>query len=277
MSQKIPLFNGVIGSLEAAVAPGATLAVFTPPDADSDAPNIYEVHLFMSPRRVNGGAGDEVKMFVRAYEDVSTPFTVWRAPTTNIAIDRSPVVKMLDGYPVRGDVTLDFLAEGSDQPSDAIFLWGYYHRVGQGPLKEAERRPIGQNLTSFNAGVPFELAPGASAIVHVFQQNRIDEISLAVVFSDDPATTDTVSLLFEDASNVPVSAIATFRPAPAVEYDALASGIVLPPAASFFPPSPYFIHQCPFGGGAIPTLHHLRVTNNAPALSASIHGYFTRR
>lgn len=277
MSQKIPLFNGVIGSLEAAVAPGATLPVFTPPDADSDAPNIYEVHLFMSPRSVNGGAGDAVSMAVRAYENPAAPFTVWRAPTTSAAINRSPVSKMLDGYPIRGGVSLDFLAAGSAQPGDEIFLWGYYHRVGQGPLKEAERRPIGLALAPFNAGVPFALAPGASAIIHVFQQNRIDEISLAAVFSDTVGATDTVSLLFEDASNVPVSAIATFRPANANEYDPLASGRVLPPEASLFPPSPYFIHQCPFGGGAIPTLHHLRVTNNSPSLVAFIHGYFTRR
>jgi len=276
MSQKIPLFNGVIASLEAAVAPGATLPVFTPPDSDSDAPNIYEVHLFMSPRRANG-ASDTVEMSVRAYEDPATTFTVWRAPTTSAAINRSPISKMLDGYPVRGGVSLDFQAVGSAQPGDEIFLWGYYHRVGQGVLKEAERRPIGQALTPFNAGIPFALAPGASAIVHIFQQNRIDEISLAAVFGDTVGATDTVSLLFEDANNVPVSSIATFRPATAVDYDPLASARVLPPEAALFPPSPYFIYQCPFGGGAIPTLHHLRVTNNAVALPVSIHGYFTRR
>jgi hypothetical protein len=280
MGQKIPLFSGVIASLEAVPSPGTTLDVFTPPDKTSKVPAIYEVHLFMSPRSANGPAVDGPVYKLRAQSDVDVG-VVWQCPHTASAavgfVDRAPISKILDGFPVRGDVKLSLNADGVAAPGDPAFIWGYVHRIGEGRLKQAERRPIGKALAGFNAGMPFTLLPGADVVVHTFAKNRIDEISLAAVFLDTTGTGETVSLIFEDANNVPVAPAATFRPQKSNTYSLdAAGGVVLPPFGGLFPSSPYFIHQCPFGGGYIPTLDHLRIKNNSAGTAASIHGYFTR-
>ena len=279
MGQKIPLFNGVIASVEA--VPGGTLLdVFTPPDKTSKAPAIYEVHLYMSPRSANNPAATSVVYSLLAQQGADLG-VVWKCPSdaaaSNVFVNRNPIAKVLDGYPIRGDVKLFVAAVGVAVAGDPAFFWGYYHRVGQGQLKQPERRPIGKALDGFNAGVPFTLAPGADAVIHTFAKNKIDEISLAAGFFNDHTNADTVSLLFEDVNNVPVGPIATFRPAKSNDYSVDAAGsVVLPPFGGLFPPSPYFIHQCPFGGGYLPTLDHLRVKNNSAGVGASVHGYFTR-
>jgi hypothetical protein len=268
MSQKIPLFNGVIASAPVAAAPGIVTPIFTPPDSNSDAPNIYEVHLWVSPRLSNL---DPVTAQVQARERSGTPVPVWQG-VANAGVTGYPIVKALDGYPVRGDVTLEMLSS-APVGGDPIFMWGYYRRVGEGPQLQPERRPIGQALTPFNAGVPFAIAPGASQIIHVFEPNRIDEISLAAFIGGL-----TLMLTFEDINNGVLATPFLFIPVGANTYQPVAGDFV-GPQGSLFPPSPYFIHQCPFGGGYLPTLHHIRAWNLAAEGNpdAIFHGYFTRR
>lgn len=292
MSQKIPLFNGVIVGAPVAAAPGFVTPVFTPPDADSDAPAIYEVHLYVAPRRSNAGAPgqDPVTAIVRAYEStgIALAVPVWRA-TANANVKANPIAKALDGHPVRGDVTLDMLASAAGG-GDPIFMWGYSRRVGEGPQIQPERRPIGQApATPFNAGVPFRIPPnGGNQIVHVFEQNRIDEISLAAFFDSDAAaalTDNFLQLTFEDVNNNPLASPFIFVPQTSNMYEEIGSAgalKALPPFASLFPPSAYLIHQCPFGGGYLPTLHHIRAWNirvgaEGTNPDAIVHGYFTRR
>ena len=289
MSQKIPLFQGVIRDMAVAAAPGAVLDIFTPPDADSDAPNIYEVHLWVAPRLVNTGApgNDPVATQVRAYEgpNAASAVSVWRA-LANANVRANPVAKALDGYPIRGDVTLDMLATAATG-ADPIFMWGYYRRVGEGPQIQPERRPIAQApSTPFNAGVPFVVPTNGSQIIHVFEPNRIDEISLAAFFDSDDSDAlvdNTLRLSFEDVNNNILS-FYDFVPQTTNTYEAIGTAPdlkALPPNASLFPPSAYVIHQCPFGGGYLPTLHHIRAwniqTQEGENPDAIFHGYFTRR
>jgi hypothetical protein len=281
-SQKIPLFGGLIAGVDAATPNPVLLPVFTPPDSTSKAPAIYEVHLFVSPRRLNP-ALPVTAYGVSASDPVGAGGLVW-VGRLSPDVNREPVAKALDGHPVRGAVALHFSALGTPAivATDLTFLWGYYLRVGQGTKKQAERRPIGKTLTGFNAGVPFTIAAGASEIVHVFEKNRIDEISLAGMYLGGDVDGDvTLSLIFEDVNDVALAPPAFFRPRTARDYtDATTVGnrVILPPFGGLFPPSPYFIHQCPFGGGGSPTLHHLRVRNDvaAPGAPMSVHGYFVR-
>jgi len=277
MSQKIPLFNGVIVGAPVAAAPGFVTPVFTPPDVGAAAPAIYEVHLWVSPRENNAepnpGAAIAV---VQAREGSGAAVPVW-AGIPNAGVHAQPIVKALDGYPVRGDVTLEMLVTAT-MGGDPIFMWGYYRRVGEGPQLQPERRPIGQTLTPFNAGVPFVIAAAGSSIIHVFEPNRIDEISLAAFITG--ASDDVLQLTFEDIANNSLATPFTFKPKAANIYQPVAADFI-GPNGSLFPSSPYFIHQCPFGGGYLPTLHHIRAWG-IPAVgegssSAIFHGYFTRR
>ena len=288
MSQKIPLplLRGTILSVPVQVAGPAAVPVpvFTPPDKDSDAPAIYEVHLYISaPKQGGVGAPAAISIVLFANEGAKPSVPVWAA-STNSQVNLDPVVKILDGYPVRGDVTLALLAVATADAGTSLPLavWGYYHRVGQGEIKQAERRPIGTPLGAFNAGVPFDLAPGASAVVHTFEPNRIDEMSLAFLrLGAEPVQADVIGLMFEDENNVLVTPSAIFLPRTPTVFNTLALPstlpAALPPYGSLFPPGPYQIYQCPFGGGGFPTLDHLRVSNGSPDKRAIVHGYFTRR
>jgi hypothetical protein len=200
-------------------------------------------------------------------------------------------VKVLDGYPVRGDVSLILRAIGSPIATpDGPQMWGFFYAVGAGRIQEDERRFIGVPLTGFGKGLGFPLSTQPSilpaeagpapldSIIHVFEPNRVDEMSLGFTpFVVPPVPGTLFRLTFEKIDNTPVI------PGHAVNLLALSAygpGGVLP-ASGGYPPSPYLFHNIPFGGGGQPLLHHIRasvvggVADEPGALFA--HGYFVRK
>lgn len=269
MNQKIPLFGGLIAGIPVGAGPQT---VFTPPDKDSDAPGIYELHLFVAQAEDEG-------VVVSVYEGTNAAAAVpaWIGQS-NADARYNPIAKPLDGFPVRGDVTVQITALDKGG-NDTVFAWGYYFRVGQGPQQQAERRPIGQALEPFNAGVPFRIAAdGGSQIIHTFEPTKFDEMSLALLHAVGALDTREVTLDFEDVDHN-VLATAKLRPFAATAYYSAAAAVALPPFGGSFPPSPYQIYQCPFGvGGGGPVPRFLRVTNDAGNdAELLVHGYFTRR
>jgi hypothetical protein len=288
-SQKLPLFGGTIQPLFPDLTnPLASLAlnpVFTPPDATTKAPRYFALHLWVLPPLASAGL---VGCGIYITENpTGKQGAAWAGIFPITAVGGQPV-KVLDGYPVRGDVTVAASAVGvAASGSSNLKMWGYYVPVGEGTVREDERRFIGQNLQRFNAGIGyvlgFQLTPppplppavpaGAPSdtIIHVFEKDRIDEMSLA--FTPMAPVACFAVLSFETEANTLVhpEAFATFH---------IGTG-AQPPQGQYsaFPPSPYVIYKAAFGGHGYPTLHHLRVTVGAdsPDVAVGVHGYFTRR
>jgi hypothetical protein len=290
-SQKLPLFGGMIQPVHANLNPTVSLAanpIFSPPDKTSKAPQTFELHLWLLPP-LDSGANPQGFEVLVTEDATGRQSAAWAGLLAPNAGKGGQPQKVLDGYPVRGAVTVGLaVAAAADQYPSGPQMWGYYVPVGQGSLREDERRFIGQdNLQKFNEGLGFSLlwnitAPlppvpaglagsPSSAVVHVFEKGRIDEVSLA----------------FAPLLPVPCWAVVTFE-----KED---NSLVIPghsvqmyidtpfanPSAAFgaFPPSPYVINKIPFGGGGQPLLHHIRVAvafdGNDRALG--VHGYFIRK
>lgn len=290
-SQKLPLFGGMVQPVHTGplVTPAVT-PIFTPPDAGSRAPEIYELHLWVSL----GLSIAKPDLQVVARDNATGRNSVIWAAQTSVT-DSTPYlsypIKVLDGFPVRGGISIELTAGvgGADLYPTGPQLWGYYRVAGQGTVREDQRRPIGANLPGFAAGLPIALAtqpPPASmspstpqdAVVHVFEPGRVDEISLAFPSQNLPVAPATSGftiweLTFERADNtsiipnhiVYINSITAYGPV---------SGWGITPA------SPYFFDKVAFGGGGTPALHHIRVKcSDADGITGagSVHGYFTRR
>lgn len=282
-SQKLPLFGGLILPVHGSTPVPTTTRVFIPPDADSKAPITYELHLWVLGL-VTGNV-----MAVAVTDQVSGKvgyaFTGVSA-SPNFFVPQ----KVLDGFPVRGNVRVDFQLVAADAWPTGVQLMGYYVPVGLGAVKEEERRAIGRPLTKNGAGVPFALCTPPvvagfpadatpDAVIHTFDSGHIDEISLGMnTFLN---TGGEIHLTFERKDNTPVIpghyvrmfAFQKFGPS---SFADAAAGTPY----GLFPLSPYQIHKVPFGG--FPDLHHLRATaidfGAGPKQSAvSVHGYFVRK
>lgn len=276
-SQKLPLFGGLIQPAAVGASPATEITtIFTPPDKDSKAPQTYELHVWLKcdglVRALSVLAVDNLNGKVGG---------VWGGVS---AVGNGSIPqKILDGFPVRGDVTIGFVASGvpADVYPHGLQLWGYYVPVGQGAVVEEARRPIGQALAKFGAGVPFLLSnvqppvspvPASaptSAIVHVFSPGRVDDITLGFT-AFGPAGCG-ARLTLEKADSTPVIA------GHYIDFDALTPFGPGLPAFGSFPPSPYVIHKLPLGGH--PDLHHLRVEATdlgEGSAGLGVHGFFTR-
>jgi hypothetical protein len=278
-SQKLPLFGGMIQPIHVGMGlPAVQNDIFTPPDKTSKAPQTYELHLW-----VMASAAGQTLAVVSQESATGKVGLAWGGISAggNVGVPQ----KVLDGYPVRGDVKMALLASSAaaDPYPVGPQMWGYYLPVGQGALREDERRFIGAALQKSNAGVGFVLSsvqpspasfPAGSpdnAIVHTFEPNRIDELSLAFTpYADIGAL---ARLTFEDAANQPII------PLHYVQFVAYTSYGPGAPAFGAFPPSPYLLHKIPFGGGGIPKLHHIRVKIVAfeGDTGLGVHGYFIRK
>jgi hypothetical protein len=305
-SQKLPLFNGIIapvsyGNLnDVPPVPASPVAVATPPDKNLEprgAQAFYAIHLWLIPGVV--AAEDENEFYqLSAFLD-SNPTNlvpIWQGKLWETFLGNvyAAPMKILDGYPIRGNVGLVFQAwktkAGDVNPyPEGAQLFGYYYRVGEGTQIEAERRFIGEpssDADNVTQGIPIELpANQEKKIVHYFEPNRIDEISLAWSFPpvvSGPFNTTHVGLYFEDENNNPlipghVVNIVQFQTntAPPGLFD---------PQRNYLrdPKSIYTIYKAVFGGGltnlGLPQPHHLSMANLAPKnQSIYAHGYFTRR
>lgn len=283
-SPKIPLFGGMIQPLHEGVGGTAEInPIFTPPDADSDNPVTYEVHLWALPAGIPEiSSVGEVWSVVATENPTGKAAFAWSTAVPTYTANKP--IKVLDGYPVRGNVSLSFLVAGAgaDHYPVGPQMWGYYYIVGQGKIKEDERRFIGrQDLKDFNAGVGFMVKDPVSAVpvgaptivrMHTFEPNRIDEMSIQ--FSPALPHDVIVALVFMKKDDTPVI------PGHGVLFYLDYSDF--PPGAGQYPPSPYMIYQAAFGGGGEPLLDHLRLdwySNGGIGgdSAAAGNGYFMRR
>ena len=113
-AQKIPLFGGMIIPVHngntTILLPAIPTVVASPPDKallPQGVQGTYEIHLWLKP-----GPRTAEEYTVTAYldSDPDTKIIVWSAPQTAIPTgpDGAPA-KILDGYPVRGSVTLQLI------------------------------------------------------------------------------------------------------------------------------------------------------------------------
>ena len=285
-AQKIPLFGGMIIPVHNGSGTHAVPVVVAPPTVVASPPDkaflpqgtqgTYEVHLWLKPGGGVAAAAAELYA-VEAYLD-SNPAVkqlVWGYPQANLPVPLNGApVKILDGYPVRGGVTVQFTSYipagtyvGDAYPTGSQ-LFGYYYRVGQGQQVQPERRFIGEDSPDgIAAGVPIVLNEDERKIIHVFDSNRLDEMSLGFAQAADEATSGFANIRFEDVNNNLI-----------IPNQQINLAIEQGPNFLRDPQSVYYINQVPFGGGYISNLDHIAVTNqSSDDRSIWIHGYFTRR
>jgi hypothetical protein len=284
-SQKIPLFNGMIipihnGSSGAVPAtPPIPTIVASPLDKALKPEGVratYEVHLWLKPGAgVLASPSDYYFLYAYLDNDPATKILVWAAQQATFPVPlNGPPVKILDGYPVRGNVTLALETDipamgyaGGDAYPTGAQVFGHYFRVGQGSQIQPERRFIGDaSPDGITSGVPLVLAAEERKILHVFEDNRIDEITLGFAQDSVLDTEGFINITFEDENNNLI-----------IPGQEINMGFVASPNFLRDPQSVYSIYQVPFGGGFIPNLHHIAVTNLKDDRAAFVHGYFTRR
>ena len=287
-SQRLPLFGGIIQPIHVTVS-ATTVPIFTAP-VDLRSPRTYELHLWLLPAFTQA-AGEEEEYTVTA-QDGALGGVVWRGKSAagGFLAGAKPI-KVLDGYPVRGGVTLAMTgkkAAGADRYPVGAQMWGYLYQLGEGTAYSGERRFIGrEDLPGYNAGVPFSFGmpstPAApdSQIIHVFEPGRLDDVSLALACLPGAAGDlfFLALLSFEDVNNVP---LIPGHYVPMLIDDAVGNPAYLgstnaQPGQNTGASSPYFLQGIPFG--ANPLLHHLRlrfVALEASTGVGSAHGFFIR-
>jgi hypothetical protein len=305
--QKIPLFGGLIQACHDSTTPTpAVTPVFTPPDSvlAPGSQAYYAVHLWLKPAViVLIGAPTDVQYSVQAFRgsNPSDKRLIWSA-ADSFLLDvigffnagapsiqqvgnfsdalEAPVsgipTKILDGYVVRGDVTLQLESKavlaGTDQfaSPDGTKIWGYYYRIG---AENEGYRFIGELPAGplFDTGLPIKVGPGETKVLHAFQPDRIDEIYLeiaALAFAGegvDPALPAT--LTFSD------SAVAGGGTALSAMNILLPKTVRGAPNTVRDPESPYNIYGA---WGNNPALKTLQITNADGATSIFVHGRFAR-
>lgn len=273
-SQKLPLplLGGQIYPLHNAQAPGTPQTIFVPPDAVLDEPpSTYEVHLWLMPP-ISYGEATAWSIDVQARDlDTNTAVRIWSGVITPANLSHWPIRKVLDGFPMRGNVSIEVVSATAgadvDQYPVGAQVFGYCYRIGQGPVLQTERRFIGQNLPEFKKGLPFSIPAATKQVVHTFEAGRIDEISLALSASPPAGAL----LYFEDAAGNPIIPTQSIS-VPAAPIPDLSSAEAEAPEG-IQPFSPYLIHQIPFGG-INPNLK--RISVQAVGGDITVHGYFTR-
>jgi hypothetical protein len=121
-------------------------------------------------------------------------------------------VKVLDGYPVRGDVQIELFSGPLVDGGEDLFgypkgtkIWGYYQRLGADTeaWNYIGESPVGP---LFDTGLPIEFAKGEQKIIHTFDPARSDEIFLGFTSRlDAQAAGSSVFLSFVDANMNEVS------------------------------------------------------------------------
>jgi hypothetical protein len=261
-SQKIPLFEGI---MKAVGDPAPTfIDLFTPLDRNltDGTQAFYEVHMWISPE----GTPTDVYELQAVQSGNPAAVPIWNTDNLVAApFQQGLPIKMLDGYPVRGDVTIQgsFLSAASSS-----HVFGYYYRVGQGEVLQPARRFIGQDLSpTFDAGLPINFAAGEKKVIHKFVSGRIDEISLAFMQSAPEVLPPVATLRFEDSNGV---ILAGTTP--------VLINLETVPDFRRNPASPYTYYQIALGGSpAQPNLAQMSIESAVPLQQDfSVHGYFTR-
>lgn len=290
--QKLPLFGGIIapvhnGSDDPAIA-ATPLTIFTPPDkglSPRGVQNYYELHLWLLP---SSGGPDEVYQLEVTDDNVGADITLWAGnrATAFLGAPGGAALKILDGYPVRGNVTLKLTVAqvsagggGADLYPAGAQVWGYYYLRGAGSKLEEERRFIGapsNDSDGLTVGLPVTLSPDEKQVLHTFENNRIDDVSLAFGLVNPatvvPGSAAYARLFFEDANGNDIIA--------GHQVNLVVTGSVRNDIRD--PQSIYNILGIPMGNSpTYPNLHQISVQNieipNGVAPTMSAHGYFTRR
>jgi hypothetical protein len=255
-----PLHNGPIDLSGLTVIGGPVDKALTPAGVQA----FYETHLWLVPSAVGGST---TWVLLAAYDsDLLTTRFVSKGV---IAAGDTYPVKILDGYPMRGNVSLSLAIvlsdTNDDQHPNGAQMYGYAYRVGQGDVNEPERRFIGAaSPDGVSAGVPLLVPAGNKVQLHKFEKNRFDEVSLA--FQPVGANPANAKLYFEDANDVPVAA-----PGHYVQFKVPADTA---PNYERDPQSAYTIKGASFGSAIYQQLDHISIESDE---ATSVHGYFTRR
>jgi hypothetical protein len=191
-----------------ATGPGAITKIFTPPDKtlQPGSQAYYALHLWVKPALltdVSPETGVALIYSVKAYRGAvpADRRAIWQAvsasllqPTVSVTAVGADIessygvpVKVLDGYPVRGDVTVELEIQAADPSVDhrtevtGTRIWGYYERIGaedgSGPWRFIGEPPAG---ALFDTGLPIQLAQSVPTIIHTFAPDRFDEVDLQV-------------------------------------------------------------------------------------------------
>jgi len=300
-NEKLPLLSGIVQPLHVGVGAAAeTLEIFRPPDASNvKNPVTYEVHAWLIQTNLNPVPAGQRFAILSVQGDINAnPSKLGLAYSEEALVDNGFAqgvlpVKVLDGYPVRGDVGLYAAMSGAaaDPYPNGPQIWGYYHIVGQGTRREPERRFIGdRGLQGYNAGVPLLLAMAANGVVssnseilHYFEPDRIDDlcISFQLGAGDGAGASDAIVLVtmtFEDANNQPLFAGHALNFLLTKNYGTpVYNGTPAPPVPPGLPLSTPYWFQGSFGN---PSLDHLRVVatriEGDQVANVGVHGYFTR-
>lgn len=284
-SQKLPLFGGIAapvhngnqGTPSIAVIP---LTIFTPPDKalrPRGLQGYYELHLWLKP----GAIESEIYTLKARPDDGGAEQIIWIGSLSGTfgGAENFFPQKILDGYPVRGNVTLFLEVDtdeesGSDKYPEGVQVWGYYYRIGQGTQIQPERRFIGADSPDSDGitqGIPRAIALETETPIHYLQQNRIDEISLAFATPHAAESGINVNILFKDVN----------------DNDIIAGQRVILTVPNYIatqlrdPQSVYSIYQIPFGGGmplpGLAPLDHISILAEDTDGPLYVHGYYTRR
>jgi len=290
-SQKLPLFDGIIQPVHCGVVPNPTNNLIFAKSFDPKAPRTYEVHLWLMPQEAS--ALYSVVASEGPYATAVKKAEVWTGRATGAPNDSFPngsrPIKVLDGYPVRGDVQLSLnCTAAADSFPTGPQMFGYYYQVGSGEARDFEHRYIGdKTLSGFNQGVPQAFVVPATGggisadlIIHTFEPGRIDDISLALsMLGAGESDIYVASIRFEDVNNVSLipghSVIVPMTDV--VSNPTYEAGTAGQPGINTPASSPYILQGIPLGGN--PRLHHIRVAFAAifggPGV-ASVHGFFIR-
>jgi hypothetical protein len=308
-SQKLPLFGGIIAPVHNGVydvVPASPVIAAIPTIVASPLDKAlqprgtqayYELHLWLIPGfpkvdNVPSLINNEIyNLYAYPDDNPAAARPIWSGNLFQTFGGNSwaAPIKILDGYPIRGNVTLAFTvnrnkADEIDQYPEGVQLFGYYYRVGEGTEIHPERRYIGEpspDADEVTKGIPLLLPAGEKKIIHQFESNRIDEMSLAWTLPGDvfdPSSIMYVELTFEDENGNPLI------PGHKVSIIQFYSGAFAGPVRNAIrdPQSVYPIKDAVFGSGfqaalGLPSLHHLSIENKSAKGDMYAHGYFTRR
>jgi hypothetical protein len=202
-SQKIPLFNGLFQPCHDGIgAAEAVTTVFTPPDKTAKAGTqaFYLLHLWIKNtlvekaeeyvlRAYRGSAMADKRLLWRSNAAILSQLVGPASAPVDVPSAVGVPVKILDGYPVRGDVIVELATTAAAADSfslgEGTRIWGYYQRIGMDdnePVRFIGEPPAGP---AYDTGLPLKVSPGELVTLHTFEANRIDEISLQLAVEDD--------------------------------------------------------------------------------------------
>lgn len=191
MSSRRPLFTTGLPQVLPQVAdiiatPNSALSVL---DLRSLSEELQSFTRYVTLYAMNQSAGSADVVSVAWREGTGTPLqVVAQTLTTGI----SPPVKILDRFPLRGDVELIASAAVGDSP----LIWGYFEFDGKASDPDVGNlRPLLPGaLTAPFSYSPAASADGSTATLHLLDPNFYDLISVDVVVAGTEASLEKINI-----------------------------------------------------------------------------------